>query len=61
MNYGFYYNYPARACASKDYYYDQCWCPYIYMDVYSVTKTVNGILEVDTPFQTLTVDFSSNL
>ena len=39
--------------------YNMYVCMYVCM--YMTEKKLNGILAVDSPFQTLTVDFSSNL
>ena len=42
----------------------ECICMYVCMYVciiYVTTKSLNGILAVDSPFQILTVDFSLNL
>ena len=47
--------YPARTCASGGYVIGADVCIYIYLCV------TNATLAVDSPFQTLTVDFSSNL
>ena len=39
---------------------DQCWCPFIHV-IHVCDKHLNGILEVDSSFEILAVDFSSNL
>ena len=42
---------------------DRGWCPFIYMYYVYMRpqKSLNGTLAVNSPFQTLVVDFSSNL
>ena len=40
---------------------DWGWCPFIYVCVCVCDKKLNGTLAVNSPFQTLAVDFSSNL
>ena len=56
--------YPTRACTSRGL-FDRGWCPFIYTYVYRYVcdsnKGLNSTLAVDLPFQTLAVDFSSNI
>ena len=43
---------------------DRYWYPFMYLYIYvydQKKKILNGTLEVDSAFQTLVVDFSSNL
>ena len=60
--------YLALACASRGL-CDRSWCPFIYICMYicmyiiicEPPKFLNGTLVVDSPFQTLAVDLSSNI
>ena len=54
--------YPTRACVSKGLYV--IWAGvHLYVCIYvcDLQKSMNGTLVVDSPFQSLAVDFSSNL
>ena len=56
-------SYPARACVSRSYVIGAGVHLFIYVYVYicDPPKSLNGTLVVDSPFQTLAVDFSLNL
>ena len=58
-------SYTESAIAFSDYYCDRCWGGvHLYISVYVLVGdsiSLNGTLAINSPFQTLVVDFLSNL